>query len=233
MAPQNTLAAIEAACRAGADAIEIDLRRTADGAAVVIHDDTVDETTDGTGKVADLRLEELRRFDAGHRFGPAYTGQRIPLFAEVLELLRHHPATQLLLELKGVWDADAIRPIIDAIDDAGITERVVLQSFWPDTVATARDTAAHLERGLLLDSEPPDLLGVCANLGVITCNPSVEMVQHDPGLVTRLHGAGLRVMVWTENEQAGWSDLCALDDGVGVDAIITDRPDRLLGWLGR
>lgn len=233
VAPQNTLAAIEAACRAGADAVEIDLQRTADGAAVVMHDNTVDETTDGTGKVADLRLEQVRGLDAGAWFGSSYAGQQVPLFAEVLELLRRYPDTRLLLELKNVWGPEAVREVTSAIDDAGIAGRVVVQSFWPDTVAAARDTAPHLPRGLLLAFEPPDVLDVCAALDVIACNPSADMVRRDPGIVARLHAAGLRVMVWTENDLAGWSALCAVDDGVGVDAIITDRPDRLLGWLSR
>ncbi|MBL0887640.1 glycerophosphodiester phosphodiesterase [Myceligenerans sp. I2] len=233
VAPQNTLAAIEAACRAGADAVEIDLQRTADGAAVVIHDDAVDDTTDGHGAVAELRLDQVRALDAGSRFGPAYAGQRIPLLSEVLEILARHPDTHLLLELKNVWSPAEVRDVTTAIDDAGLSGRVLVQSFWPDTVAAARDVAPHLERGLLLAYEPPEALDVCASLEVVACNPSAEMVRRDPGLVTRLHRAGLRVMVWTENEPAGWSRLCEVDDGAGVDAIITDRPDRLLGWFSR
>ncbi|WP_242636618.1 glycerophosphodiester phosphodiesterase [Myceligenerans salitolerans] len=233
VAPQNTLAAIEAACRAGADAVEIDLQRTADGAAVVIHDDVVDATTDGHGAVAHLSLVQLRALDAGRWFGPAYAGQRVPLLAEVLEILVRYPSTRLLLELKGVWGPAEVRGVTAAIDDAGLGERVLVQSFWPDTVAAARDVAAHLERGLLLAYEPPDVLDVCAGLDVVACNPSAEMVRRDPGIVTRLHRAGLRVMVWTENDPSGWSHLCDVDDGAGVDAIITDRPDRLLGWFSR
>lgn len=233
VAPQNTLAAIEAACRAGADAVEIDLQRTADGAAVVIHDDTVDGTTDGTGAVGELSLATLRGLDAGRWFGPGFSGQQVPLFGEVLEILERHPATQLLLELKDVWGPDELRGVTAAIDDAGLSDRVLVQSFWPDTVAAARDVAPHLQRGLLLAFEPPDVADVCAGLGAVACNPSTEMVRNDPGLVARLHRAGLRVMVWTENEVSGWSRLCDVDDGAGVDAIITDRPDRLLGWFAR
>lgn len=233
VAPQNTLAAIEAACRAGVDAVEIDLQRTADGAAVVIHDDTVDATTDGHGVVAELSLATLRGLDAGRWFGPGYAGQQVPLFGDVLELLGRYPGTQLLLELKDVWGPDELRGVTAAIDEAGLEDRVVVQSFWPDTVAAARDVAPHLPRGLLLAFEPPDVLDVCAGLGVVACNPSTEMVRRDRGIVTRLHRAGLRVMVWTENEPSGWSHLLGVDDGTGVDAIITDRPDRLLGWLSR
>ncbi|GAA1865711.1 glycerophosphodiester phosphodiesterase [Myceligenerans crystallogenes] len=233
VAPQNTLAAIEAACRAGADAVEIDLQRTSDGAAVVIHDDTVDATTDGHGVVAELNLATLRGLDAGRWFGPGYAGQQVPLFGDVLELLGRYPGVQLLLELKDVWGPDELRGVTAAIDEAGLEDRVVVQCFWPDTVAAARDVAPHLPRGLLLAFEPPDVLDVCAGLGVIACNPSAEMVRRDPGIVTRLHRAGLRVMVWTENDPSGWSHLISVDDGAGVDAVITDRPDRLLGWLSR
>ncbi|WP_255371675.1 glycerophosphodiester phosphodiesterase family protein [Cellulosimicrobium sp. CUA-896] len=81
VAPQNTLAAFEAAWRGGAGSIELDVQLTADGQVVVIHDDTVDATTDGTGALAGLRLADVRALDAGSWFSPAFVGQRVPTFA--------------------------------------------------------------------------------------------------------------------------------------------------------
>ncbi|MCF4119628.1 glycerophosphodiester phosphodiesterase [Antribacter sp. KLBMP9083] len=233
VAPQNTLAALESACRAGADAVEIDLQLTADGVAVVLHDATVDATTDGSGRVAALTADRLRNLDAGAWFAPAFEGQRVPTFTEVLGLLARHPGTDLLLELKDAWSPDDVRAVADAIDAAGFSDRVVVQSFWPDTVAAARDVAPHLPRGLLVAFEPSDLRAVCAGLGVVACNPSARMVAGDPTLVARLQNAGLRVMVWTENDPAAWAVLSGATGRPAVDAIITDRPDRLLGWLAR
>jgi glycerophosphoryl diester phosphodiesterase len=227
VAPQNTLVAFEAAWRADADAVELDVQLSADGEIVVIHDDTVDATTDGSGDVAATSLVELRALDAGSWFAPSYAGQRIPTFGEVLTFLTDRPGMDLLLELKDVWKPDDVARLAAAIDAADLADRVVVQGFHPETVAALRDVAPHLPRGFLAYLPYDGLLETCAELAVVACNPSVAMVQADPALVGRLHDAGLRVMVWTADEPHEWRALVAAD----VDAIITDRPDRLAGWL--
>ncbi|MCP2263467.1 glycerophosphodiester phosphodiesterase [Promicromonospora thailandica] len=231
VAPQNTLAAIEAACRAGVDAVEIDLQPTADGVGAVIHDETVDATTDGTGKVAALTSGEMHALDAGTSFSPVFSGQRVPTLADVLGVLARHPGTDLLLELKGSWGARHTGRVAATIAEAGFNDRVLVQSFWPGTVGTVRDVAPHLPRGLLVSFDPPGLLQLCERLDVSACNPSVATVAGSPRLVRRLHEAGLRVMCWTANDPAAWAVLTAADDGAGVDAVITDRPERFTGWL--
>ncbi|NKY07561.1 glycerophosphodiester phosphodiesterase [Cellulomonas hominis] len=229
VAPQNTLAAFEAAWRAGAASIEIDIQPTADGQVVVIHDETVDATTDGQGVVTQMSLDALRALDAGSWFAAAYAGQRVPTFAEVLELLVRRPGLDLLLELKGPWTVDQVRPVTDAIRAAGLADRVIGQSFWPESVRALAEADPGLRRGLLVFEveDPAGLVALCADLGVVTCNPSGPLLLADPGLVARLHDAGLQVMVWTLNEPEHWAAAAAL----GVDAVITDRPDRLAGWL--
>jgi glycerophosphoryl diester phosphodiesterase len=227
VAPQNTLAAFESAWRAGADSVEIDVQLTADGEVVVIHDDTVDATTSGTGALAGLDLADVRALDAGSWFAAAYAGQRVPTFAEVVELLLARPGMALLLEVKGSWTADQVRRLTEPLRDAGLTDRVVAQSFWPETVAALRDADPGLRRGLLVASLDDDLLARCAELEVMTCNPLGALLAEDPGVVGRLHDAGVQVTVWTLNEPDQWAEAVRL----GVDGIITDRPDRLAGWL--
>lgn len=231
VAPQNTLAAVEAACRAGVDAVEIDLQPTADGVGAVIHDETVDATTDGTGKVSALTSDQVLGLDAGARFSPAFTGQRVPTLDDVLGVLARHPETDLLLELKGSWTTGHVERVAATIAAAGFDDRVLVQSFWPGTVATVRDVAPHLPGGLLVSFDPPGLLRLCERLRVVACNPSVATVAGSPRLVSRLHAAGLRVMSWTANDPAAWTTLVSADDGAGVDGVITDRPERLAGWL--
>ncbi|MCL3861505.1 glycerophosphodiester phosphodiesterase family protein [Actinotalea sp. K2] len=227
VAPQNTLAAFEAAWRAGAGAIEIDVQLTADGQVVVIHDETLDATTDGFGAVASTDLDRVRSLDAGGWFAPAFVGQRVPTLTEVLDLLLTRPGMDLLLEVKGAWTVEQARRVTDPVTDAGLADRVVVQSFWPETVAALREAAPGLRRGLLVLEAPHDLVDRCQDLGVVTCNPhGLLLVQH-PDLVDRLHAAGLQVMVWTLDEPEHWAAAMAF----GVDAIITDRPDRLAGWL--
>ncbi|WP_277208291.1 glycerophosphodiester phosphodiesterase [Isoptericola croceus] len=227
VAPQNTLAAFEAARRSGAHGVELDVRLTADGQAVVIHDDTVDATTDGTGALDRMSLDQVRALDAGRWFAPAFTGQRVPTFAEVADLLSGWPEVDLLLELKGVWSAEQVRPLLETAVAAGLRERTVGQSFWPETVEALREADPGLRRGLLVLAADDDLLARCAALDVEMCNPIGSMLEHEPDLVRRFHEAGLRTAVWTLNEPAQWEAAVRL----GVDQIITDRPDRLAGWL--
>lgn len=235
VAPQNTLAAFEAAWRAGAHSIEIDIQPTADGHVVVIHDDTVDGTTDGQGTVTEMTLDAVRALDAGSWFAAAYAGQRVPTFAEVLDLLVRRPGIELLLELKGPWTTAQVRPVTDAIRAAGLADRVIGQSFWPESVQALGEADPGLRRGLLVFQVPDDegtdgideVLRVAAELDVMTVNPYGELLRAHPDLVERLHAVGVQVMVWTLNEPEHWAAAAAL----GVDAVITDRPDRLAGWL--
>ena len=227
LAPQNTLAAFESAWRSGADSIEIDIQLDADNVPVVIHDDTVDATTDGSGAVAQMHSDELRRLDAGSWFSPAYAGQKIPTFDEVLRLLVARPGIELLLELKGDWDAAGVQVAADAIRAAGLVDRVVAQSFSRETVAALRDVAPEMRRGLLVFGVDHTLLDVCAELGVMACNPHGGLLLDDPTLLERLQAAGIAVMVWTANEPEHWAALVE----ARVDGIITDRPDALVGWL--
>ncbi|MFI2754933.1 glycerophosphodiester phosphodiesterase [Cellulomonas sp. P22] len=227
VAPQNTIVAFEAAWRAGAHGIEIDVQLTADGEVVVIHDDTVDATTDGSGEVRAMTVAEVRDLDAGSWFSPTFAGERVPTFDEVLDLLLTRPDLDLLLEVKGEWTVEQVRPLTQAVDSAGLGSRVIAQSFWPGTVAALQEAAPALRRGLLVAAVHDDLIGLCRTLDVVTCNPHGQLLLDHPGLVDELHAAGLAVMVWTLDEPEQW----AAATQAGVDAIITDRPDRLVGWL--
>lgn len=227
VAPENTLAAFEAAWRAGADLIELDVQLTVDRQVVVIHDEAVDATSDGSGAVGELTLATVRALDAGSWFGPAYAGQQVPTFAEVLAFLEARPGIELLLELKGSWTADDARLVTEPLAAAGLAGRVIGQSFWPETVAALAEVAPDLRRGLLVLEAPAELVAACRELGVMTCNPYGPLLAKQPDLVETLHAAGLQVMVWTLDEAADW----AAAQAVGVDAVITDRPDRLAGWL--
>ncbi|WP_448630746.1 glycerophosphodiester phosphodiesterase [Cellulomonas soli] len=151
----------------------------------------------------------------------------MPTFAEVLHLLLTRPGIGLLCEIKGEWTLEQVRLVTGPIVEAGLQDRVVVQSFWPGTVAAVREAAPELRRGLLVAHAPDDLVERCQELGVVACNPhGVLLVQH-PDLLGRLQAAGLQVMVWTLDEDVYWA--AALE--AGVDGIITDRPDRLVGWL--
>jgi glycerophosphoryl diester phosphodiesterase len=151
----------------------------------------------------------------------------VPTFAEVVDLLLARPGVDLLLEVKGSWTVEQVRKVTGPLRAAGLTERVVGQSFQPGTVAALAQADPGLRRGLLVLDAGADLLDRCAELGVVTCNPVGTLLLAQPDLVDRLHAAGLQATVWTLDEPEHWAAAVRL----GVDGIITDRPDRLAGWL--
>lgn len=225
VAPENTMLAFRSAVDAGADMIEIDVHVDGDGTVVVIHDDTVDRTTDGTGAVRSLGTDAIRRLDAGAGFAAETAGQRVPLLADVVELMVAHPHLRLLLELKGEWEAEQVEQMLGVLEP--VLPRVLPQSFHVATVRVLGDVAPGMPRGLLVGAIDPSVLELCAELAVTACNPYVGFVQDSVGVIADLHAAGLQTFVWTANEPSQWRLLV----DAGVDGVITDRPDRLGGWL--
>ncbi len=227
LAPQNTIAAFDAARRAGAHAIELDIQPLADGTAAVIHDDTVDATTNGSGAVSAFTPSTLKTLDAGSWFSPAFSGERVPLFSEVLEFLSLPDAPSILLEVKGVWEREALARVLHSIEESGLGHRFVVQSFHVETVALTAEIAPDLTRGWLIDKWQEDVIDVAYSLHASGVNPNGNILLEHPDFVDEMHGAGLSVSVWTLNEPHHWDAARTL----GVDAIITDRPSKLAGWL--
>lgn len=134
--PENTMIAFRAAAELGVDQIEIDVRVTKDNELVIIHDSTVDRTTNGTGKVCDLSLEELRALDAGSYKGEEFAGTKIPTLREFMEYVKDLPTMTLDVELKEYVTAgreaiayDVCDRVLAMIDEYGYTDRVVINTF--------------------------------------------------------------------------------------------------------
>lgn len=156
-APENTLAAFEAALRAGADLLELDVHLDTDGVPVVVHDDTLDRTTDTRGAVGDLPSAAVRAADAGAWFAPAFAGQRVPTLREVVDLVSRFPRAGLLVEFKGAWTPAAVSGAVGSLRPAGVAGRSVVQSFDRSTVAALRDVAPDVRRALLVLHPGPAL----------------------------------------------------------------------------
>lgn len=235
--PENTLPAfLDAAQRWQADMIELDVRATADGHCVVMHDATVDRTTNGTGAVADLTLAELQTLDAAYRFtrdgGASFPlrGQavRIPTIDEVLTAL---PGMRLTVELKS---AAAQAPLFRAIAEHGATNRIIAAG-ERDAYRTMFHNYAGARSASVEEAKPFVALHRLrlARFGRIpadvvqTCEVYNGRRILTARLVRDLHGAGVLVHVWTVNET---SDMERLLDW-GVDGLVTDRPDRLARLL--
>jgi glycerophosphoryl diester phosphodiesterase len=165
-APENTIAAFDAAVAAGCDLIEIDVRIAADGVPVIIHDGSALRTTGIAADVARTSSDTLRAADAGSWFGPGFAGARVPTLAEVAEWGAAHPDVGWLVEFKGGWSAAQMDGPVATIRRHGLAGRTILQGFETETVAAARDVAPDLPRALLVyRPEHLDGLRACRSSG--------------------------------------------------------------------
>jgi glycerophosphoryl diester phosphodiesterase len=239
--PENTLFALENAKALGADVLEMDLRATADGVIVLMHDRTVERTTDGTGRVDGMTFAELGRLDAGYRFRDAsgrlaYRGRGIavPALDEVLTQLGD---VRLNVELKDASPEFAVR-LCDLLQARGATQRVLVASFDHDAMTAFRRacpavaTSATLREALTLYQLDRVKLtslyrGPAAALQIPEMLRGRRIV--DPELLELAEKMNLRVHVWTVNDEAGMRRLLDL----GVQGILTDYPDLLLKLMGR
>lgn len=224
-APENTLLAFKVALDLGADAIECDVRLSRDGRLIIIHDDTVDRTTDGTGPVADQSYTELRGLDAGARWR---LPQRIPTLEETLALVRERGGG-VNLEVKGesvaasVATAQALAPLLNELNE-GMREQVLVSSFEHPAVALLKEELPWLRVAALFGDEwrRRDIIGPARLLGAEAVHPNVKLVSED--IVRRAHESDLRINVWTANSWGTIRQLIAW----GVDGIFSDCPERVV-----
>jgi glycerophosphoryl diester phosphodiesterase len=212
LAPENTLAAFRLAMDIGADLIELDVHRSKDEKIVVIHDDSLDRTTDRKGSVRDLNFREIMSADAGE-------GQRVPLLAEALELM--HDRAMVLLEIK---PNDITGDVIQQIRDCDAADHVIIQSFHPEVVVESFALAPGIPRGLLIGGGDDFAARTCS-VGAGLVVPSFNLLNEETVGNVRLRGLGLWTYTIDEPDQMRE----AVD--LGVDGIITNQPDRLKSVL--
>jgi glycerophosphoryl diester phosphodiesterase len=221
-APENTLLAFRLALALGADGIECDVQLSADGELLVIHDATLNRTTNGRGPVALRTLAELRALDAGW-------GERIPTLAEVLALCGSQGRLanlEVKAETAGRAEAtaEAMVPVLAALDDE-LRQRVLVSSFQLSAVAYIKRCLPWLRVATLHGGRQwrrRDMLAAALDIGAEAIHPGWRLLT--PELVRRAHEAGLRVNVWTANR---WSTLRLLL-AAGVDGVFSDYPERAI-----
>ncbi|MFE1905328.1 glycerophosphodiester phosphodiesterase [Streptomyces gardneri] len=225
-APENTLISDEVARRGGARWIENDVQPSSDGVPYILHDTTVDRTTDGTGPIRSLASSRIDELDAGSWFAPAYAGARVPTLAAQLADLRERGGN-LLLEIKGRHSHAEVARIVQDVREQSMTGRVFVQSFDIPTLKYTRELAPELPIGLLRSTLDTDPVGLAEDLGLAAYNVSDTALAGRPQVVGDLHAAGVAVNVWTVDDPVRWKAL----DALGVDGIITNRPTELAGWI--
>lgn len=214
--------AFELAIEMGADGVELDVQRTADGKLVVIHDETIGRTSNGIGKVVDLTYDELRTMDFSNGFA-GRRNTRIPLLREVLELFK---PTGLLVnvELKNTielypgLELDALA----CVDDAGMRDQVLFSSFNHFSLANLRGRVAPENIGLLYSDGLYDPWNYATWFGAGALHPGYVALQQ-PNYMWLAHERGIKINVWTVNNDDIAINLAKL----GVDAVITNFPDRV------
>jgi glycerophosphoryl diester phosphodiesterase len=220
-APENTLSAFELALAQNADAIELDVKLSADGHAVVIHDHTLDRTTGIHGRVKDYSLAELQSLDAGSFFSEKYTGEKIPTLEQVFEAVGKRTFINVELTNYTTPRDSLVETVCMLVKKLGLQERVLFSSFFASNLSKAQAYLPEVPRGLLAFD---GLLGAWArsfgfNFGRYQAlHPYLKDVT--PQQVQRVHRLKRRIHVWTVNAVEYMHRLFDW----GVDAIFTDDP---------
>ncbi|MFC3574281.1 glycerophosphodiester phosphodiesterase [Streptomyces yaanensis] len=218
IAPENTIASFEAAADRGADWVEADVHFTKDGQPVIMHDDTVDRTTDGTGRVDELTAEEISELTVKG-------GGHVPTLRETLSSLRSR-STRFLLDMKGPQTSAAVDRALRLVSEAGMTERTLLQSFDEKVVRDAAASPYRTKVALIRSTLDTDPVATARKLSLAAYVVKFKSLAARPAAVDRLRAAGVEVFVWTVNDESTWRTATSW----GVDGVITDRPDRFSQW---
>jgi len=212
--PENTLISIERAMDIGVDAVEIDVHLSKDKELVVIHDATVDRTTNGTGPVSSYTVQEIKRLDAGK-------GEAIPLLQEVIDFIDRR--VMLIIELK---EEGTERSVVDLIIRNNLFDKACVISFWHRLVTTVKKMDSRIKTGVLLVGSPVD---VC-----IATRASADALMMKYSFVDRefveiAHKKGLKVFIWNIDDR----NLLKPYVDMGVDAIGTNNPGVLVEYFGK
>ena len=221
-APENTLQAFELAVEMRADGIELDVHMTADGHLAVCHDGTTDRTSDGSGKISDMTLAELRRYSYVSGFGEKYGHVPLPTLDDVYKLIK---PTGLVINTELKASGEGFLHLINECEEInGMRGRVIYSSFNHFTLTALQKinpeafVAPLYSEGIVLPWQ------YAASFGARALHPHFSSVYALENYVPDSHAMGIRVHAWTADSEA---DIIRLLD-LGVDAIITNRPDIAL-----
>ncbi len=217
-APENTIASISKAIELGCDGVEFDIQLSKDNIPVVIHDNTLERTTNGKGLVSDYTLEELQKFDAGNS---DFRGEKIPSLSDVINLVDGR--TRLFIELKA---EKSVKPVIEVISHAveklgWNLDKFFILSFDHSQIIEAKKYLPILHTSALFVGIPITLAQIAVEAEAWSINPCIHHLNKE--LVDDAHAKGLKVLVWTVDKPAEINRAKAL----GVDGMFSNFPDRL------
>jgi glycerophosphoryl diester phosphodiesterase len=219
--PENTMLAFQKALETHCDGIELDTHLTRDGELVVIHDESVDRTTNGTGLVKDMDYAALRRLDAGN-------GERIPTLDEYFDLVEKTRIVTNIEMKNSVFRYDGMEEkVIKKVRERRLEEKVIFSSFNHFSMVQCGELAPEIKRGFLVWSWYIDVGAYAKKHGMYSINPEYNSLTDEA--VKEIHSRGVKIYAYTPNERREFESLISRE----VDCIITNEPALLDETLGR
>ena len=240
--PGETLFAYQNAVDLGVDVLEMDIHITADGVLILMHDETVDRTTDGTGEIESMTLEELKKLDAAYDWSPdegktfPYRGQGLTI-TTLEEIFKAFPDMHMTIEIKKT-NASMAKPFCDLIREYAMQDKVLAASFHDERLKEFRAECPEVATSSAKNETTAFVLLTKAYLGGFYSPPfhSLQVPEESggitvmtPAFVRAAHERNLAVEPWTINDEETMHRLIEW----GVDGLITDRPDLAMKVLGR
>ena len=219
LAPENTIAAFNLAVELGADAVELDAMLTADGIPVVIHDQTLERSTNGSGKVSSKTAKEICRLNSVAQAYSEYSGEKVPTLEEVFIAVGRKILINVEIKnLSSPFD-NLVETVIGLVQDMDLSRRVLLSSFNPLALIQAKRISPEIRRAALIGGGPRIIRGFMEMATDYSAlHPEVSLVSQN--LINKHHASGRIVNVWTVNDEVEMMRLLAM----GVDGLITDVP---------
>ena len=228
--PENTMLAFRKAAELGTDGIELDVHETKDGVLVVHHDERVDRTTDGTGRICDMSYEELRRFNAAKLWADRYAPEKVPAFEEYCEWAAGQTMfTNIEIKTDNTYYPGIEHKVWDMIVKYGLTERVLFSSFNHFSMTRMRQIVPPtVELGALVEHDSGVKVypgAYCEAAGFQCYHPPIAALDDEKVADCKAHG--IKINVWTVNDMAGLEKLW----NWGADGIITNYPAVALAFV--
>lgn len=220
-APENTMPAFIKACEMGADGIELDVQLTKDGEIVIIHDETVDRVSNGTGWVKDYTLNEIRKLNFA-KLHPEYGFTTIPTLQELFQFMSKNKIL-INIELKTglIFYPRLEEKVLELVEKMNMSSRIIYSSFNHYSLKKIDElTHGEARTGILLCEQLVDIANYAKKLGACAVHIPMNVVKH-PGFIDECQKNNLKIHVWTVDNKMDMKKLCRL----GVDAFITDCPD--------
>ncbi|GGP21006.1 glycerophosphoryl diester phosphodiesterase [Thermocladium modestius] len=222
-APENTIPSFSLAKEMGVDGVELDVHLTKDGEVVVMHDAAVDRTTNGSGLISRMTMEEVRRLDAGVKFGEKWAGTRVPTLGEVFSAIGRGIKYKVEIKRGSDFYPGIEEKVLDIIRKHGVDAQVI--SFDFDALERVRELDGGVELGLIFVGRIRWFIEPARRLEAQWLHASHELI--DGKGVAEAHSMGLRVGAWTVND----AEAAAALAGMGVDDITSDYPDSIIAAI--